>query len=239
MTDTAKPALEGEILPPETNTAPQETAPCDLALPLPPEATDVTLDRALLGQWRYWGAARTINAYRKMVEAGISSVHAQENFLAARSQLEAEQERWAQRDLARDIVKIGIETQHQKSLVQRSAAATALIDSEVLLEQAKDRKEAMELLRIIAANNRETERLRSEVEKEKAQQELEELRGGKPASFNRKLRLLEDAKRNYAEFHAAKEKDIESYGGEDKLPEFLVSMYRQLEADLAFGLEEG
>lgn len=235
MADESK-ARYGDVLGPDENASVGHQS-SGLALRLPPGVRDMSLSRAILGQLPYWGARRTIDAYRQMIEAGLQTVAVQKDFYKATRELEMEKERWQNRDIYREGAKLEALAYLDGVKIQRNAAAAAVEDSEVFLQQAKDRRAAMELLRVIEANNREAERLASEREMEEEQQRLDEVRGGRGASFRQKLRRMEEAKQNYAELMEAKAADAVTYGGEENIPEFLIGMYEQMEADLMFTME--
>lgn len=225
----------GEILSPKSVQA-EPGQGGGLAVQMPPVVRNMPLSRAILGQLPYWGARRTIDAYRRMVDAGTDSLRTQTNFLEANRNLEAEKGRWENRAAYRQAAMLEADAFLDEQQTRRNGAAISKIQSEQMLTLAREQDE--ELALIIAKNNQEAERLASERRLEEERQKLHETQGGRSASFHQKMRRMQEAKQNFDEIEAAKKADIEKYRGEENLPEFLSSMYVQMEADLSFDLDE-
>jgi hypothetical protein len=225
----------GEVFEPHQNDA----APGgpDLSLQMPPSVKGMTLGKALLGQLPYWGAKRTMDAYRRYIESGVEMVEAQKAFYSSSRQLAMEKERWKNRDTYREGIRQEAAAFLDGMLEQRNVAEASRIQSEMFLKAAKNEQAAEEVLEMIAENNRQTQLLESERKREEAERAAEDARGGQSASFRQKMRAMKSAEQNYAELMESKTEDIEKYGGEEKFPAYLVAMYSQLEADLGFGLE--
>ena len=234
MSEREKP-LEGEILGPEKSSR-KRPDPDQLVMQLPPDVPGMTLDRAILGKLQYWGARRTIDAYRKMIEAGTQSVQAQAEFLEAGRELIREEARLNKREEYREAARLEADEFLDRQKTRRNAAEVERLTSEHLLAIAREQDE--ELAKVIAKNNQEAERLRSERALEEERQKLNETQGGRSATFQQRMRRMREAKQNYTELQTAKAEDIEKYGGEENLPEFLQHMYDQIEADLLHQMDE-
>lgn len=233
MTDERKnPPLDGEVLPAETRHRADDRG--GIMLQLPPDVEGMGLSKALFGQLPYWGAKRTIDAYRKAVESGVIAIKANQAFYEAKRDLEMEKERWNKRDIYRQAAAEEAEVYLEGVLAARARAGVLRLEAEELLAAAKDRQKAQDLYQQIAENNRQAELRRSERMLEEEEQKLAEVQGGRKGSFKQKMRNMQRAKEEYEELRVERAKAIKEYGSEEDLPEWLVTGFDQLEADLAF-----
>lgn len=223
--DDVKPVLSGQVLGPETG--PDRQAGLQMPLHFPPGVKGMGLGHALLGQVPYWGLKRSIDAYRLAVESGVAAVRVVREYHVEMRELEAEKERWANRQTYRDAAKLEAQILFENVKAAKNLAIAARMDSEMTVQAANDRLEAAEVIRVIQKNNLEADRIRSE---RMVQEEREGLSG--QGDFKKKLRNLEQSKKDYVDLMAAKAADIEEHGGEEKLPEFLATMYERLEEQL-------
>lgn len=220
-----KPILSGEVLGPDGREGHQHGL--ELPLHFPPGVRGMGLGQALLGQVPYWGLKRSIDAYRRAVESGVAAVRVVRDYHVAMRELEDEKERWGNRQTYRDAAKLEAQILYEKVTTAKNLSIAARMDSELTVQAAKDRLEAAEVIRIIQKNNLEADRIRSE---RAVQEEREGLSG--QGDFKKKLRNLEQSKKDYADLMAAKAADIDEHDGEENLPEFLITMYERLEDQL-------
>jgi hypothetical protein len=207
----------------------------ELPLQMPPGVTGMQLGQALLGQIPYWGLKRSLDAYRRAVESGVQALRVAGEYYEARRELEMEKARWENRDIYRDAAALEAMTLYEKLKTAQNLAIAGRIDSQERVQAATDRQQAAEIIRLIEKNNREAENARAELRKLEAEEELADLKGGRGnGSFRKKLRAAEQAKIDYDEMMASKAEHIKEYGGEDKLPAYLRTLYENLEEDLGF-----
>jgi len=236
MTDDQKRIHYGEML--SGSSGSDGGGDGDLSLRLPPSIKGMTMGQAILGQLPYWGAKRTIDAYRRVLQSGVETLGVQRDFYKAVRVTDSEKERWKNQDVYREGVKEEATTYLETMVEQRNMATASRIKSEIFLQGAKDEQAAAETLRMIADNNRQAELFESQRKKEEAEQAAEDARSGTSASFRQKMQAIKVAEQNYAELMADKQSAIEKYGSEDKIPPPLMAMYQQLEADLGFSLDD-
>lgn len=235
MSEEDKQVRYGEVLEPHQDSRPPKGA--DLSLQMPARVPGMTLGKALLGQLPYWGAKRTMDAYRRFIESGVEMVEAQTAFYEGSRTLALEKERWKNRDTYREGIRQEAAAFLDGMLEQRNVAEASRIKSEMFLQSAKNEQAAADVLEMIAENNRQAELFASERKREEAERAAEDARGGQSASFRQKMRAMKSAEQNYAELMEAKAEDIEKYGSEEAFPHFLTAMYQQMEADLGFALD--
>lgn len=236
MSDGKKPdeVITGEIV--DRDMSGEARNALDLKLQLPPGPEAVSLGAALLHQYRYWGLTRTMNAYRRAVESGVAAVNVQAEFYQAARRVETEKARWENREQYREAARMEAEAliAHVEADIEDARVRKA--QSALELRGLNEQLSAAGMLEEIAENNRAAELARAKRLRREEEQRLEELEGGasKTSDFKERRARMEQARQDYEELMAEKEADIEKYGGEDNLPDWLVTMYEQLEDELAF-----
>ena len=106
MTDE-KRVLTGEIVSDDMGGAGPDM---QVPLQMPPGVQGMTLGQALLGQTRYWGYRRAINAYRRAVEDKVDMVRAVTNLYGAIEDLEAQKISFGLRDERHEIARLNVLT---------------------------------------------------------------------------------------------------------------------------------
>ena len=178
-------------------------------LALPPNAPQMSLGEALFGVIPYWGVKRTIDAYRRAVNAGASATQAVTALYAAMSDLEVEKERWENVDLLRERARLDIEADLMRA---KSAHTRALMEHEAVETEAALADLRQELVRV----GLEAKLAQAQREKLKAEEMLDELDA--PSSrMERKLREATRLREQFKEFVAYRDNAIQEAGGLDKL----------------------
>ena len=231
MTDE-KRVLTGEIVSDDIGGAGPDM---QVPLQMPPGVQGMTLGQALLGQTRYWGYRRAINAYRRAVEDKVDMVRAVTNLYGAIEDLEAQKISFGLRDERHEIARLNVLTKLDGHRAARKMAEAQVFESELVLAAAKKRKAAQETLELFEQYNREAEVARAERLKLEEEQRLKDVKDGtEGGTFRKKLKEMERAKRDYDEMMQTKAEHITEFGGEDKLPGYLKTLYDNLEEDLGF-----
>ncbi|WP_372923084.1 hypothetical protein [Roseovarius sp.] len=229
MNDEAKPdeVISGEII--DGDTSGEARSALDLKLELPPAPEGVSLGAALLHQYRYWGLARTLNAYRRAVESGVAAVNIQTEFYQASRLVAMEKGRWENREQYREAARMEADV-----LLENVKARKA--ESELELRRLQEQLAAVGMLEEIAKNNRAAELARAKRLRREEEQRLEELESGTPkkSNFKEHLAQLEQSRQDYEELMDVKKADIERYGGEENLPDWLATTYETFEEHLGF-----
>ena len=221
-----------EILPPEKDDKRAGAS----ALEFPELNPDMKLGLALQARLRYWGYRRTLDTYRTVVASGLDLTQSLSALYRAKRELEEEKERWGNVDTYREGVVKEAEAFLRNAQARYLAAEENEIEAKISLQAAKDRLAALKVLRKIDENDRAAEAARAETRRLEAERQLEEARnGGRGSSYRERRRQLEQQRKDYEALMADKQADIEKYGGEDKLPQQLKTLYENAEDDLGFG----
>ena len=223
-----------EIMPPDSGRPGEDGR----ALQFPELAPNMALGLAFTERLRYWGYRRTMDTYRAAVASGIDLTQSLSTLYRARRELEQEKERLANIDTYRAGAAMEAEIFLRDIKARYLAAEENEIEGKIKLQAAKDRLAALEVLRKIEENDRAADEARAELRRLDAEQKLEEARGGGGASgYRSRRRQFEQQRKDYEALMADKQADIEKYGGEDKLPQWLRTFYRKAEDDMGFDEE--
>lgn len=235
MTEDEQPSVSGVVVDDDEEPRSGNGFAMKVPLQMPPGIQGMNLGTALLNQTRYWGYRRAINAYRKAVEDKTAMVQAVSSFYRGIADMDESKVRWEHRTEARETTRQKILAELDDSHTDRNHAKARRIESELVVEAAEQKRKSNEILLLINQYNLEAEQMTAERNKLDAARELAAARNGRGESiFQKKLRAVEDAKRDYDEMMAAKAEHVKEYGGEDKMPAYLRTLYQNLEEDLAF-----
>lgn len=226
--------LTGEIVSDDDDTS----RALDLKLQRPPGAETVPFATALLQQYRYWGLRRTLDTYRKAVESGVAAVNVQADFYKAARNVEVEKARWENREEYREAARREAAALIAHTDADIQDAKTRKARSELELRGLQGQLAAAAIIEEIAENNRAAELARAKRLRREEERRLEggsgDNGGGKANDFKTKRAAIQQARADYEELMAEKEKDIKKYGGEENLPDWVMNMYETLEDDLGF-----
>lgn len=249
MTDEDDKPPKIAVLPP--GTAGQDG---DMRLTLPPDVEGMTLGKALLGQWQYWGLARSIKACRRAVDERVNLSRSVTEFYQQEVSRGEAQARWLNIDMFREAAVNDVERHLKQSQADLTEAERNVVRAQRELEEEQRRLDEATRMReadktAFAADPELRKRIRQAqldreeadalIEKEKAEGRLAEVENSTGGSHRQRMRSMERAKKYYAELMAEKEKDIERYGGWEKMPEFLQHMYEQYEVQIFQDGSEG
>ena len=232
MTKRSASENKAEILPPEK----QDKRAGASALEFPALKPDMELGMALRERLRYWGYRRTLDTYRTVIASGLDVTQSLSALYRAKRELEEEKVRWEHVDTYRKGVAKEADAFLRDARARYVAAEENEIEAKISLQAAKDRLAALKVLRTIEEADRAAEAARAETRRLDAERQLEEARnGGRGSSYRERRRQLEQQRKDYEALMADKQADIEKYGGEDKLPQQLKTLYENAEDDLGFG----
>lgn len=213
----------------------------DLHLRQPPDAETVPLSTALLQQYRYWGVRRTLDTYRKAIESGVGALRVTEEFYKAARDVDVEKARWGNRAQYRDAARLEADALIVRAQAEIEDAKVRKARSELELRGLQRQLAAATIMEEIEENNRAADLARAKRLRREEERRLEGGHGGhggkKPNDFSAKRAAIQQARADYEELMAEKAKDVDKYGGEDNLPDWVVSMYETLEDDLGFRFE--
>ena len=213
--------------------SPAAAIPLDTEMPtgsltLPPGAG---LIQSLVGQLPYWGMARTIRACRKMMEEKGALVTATTQLGQALLEHEKQKALWENRTAIVEAVKVEVGAKLDRAYQSQAEATLAREDAEAKLAAARRSR----------AQNEETNAAHGKADfyeakrrADEAQRRYEDRLDGSDSSFRREMQQMNENKRNYEVLMKEKAADIERYGGEDKIPDFLRAFYDNLEDKLSF-----
>lgn len=229
--DEDEKIVRGEIFPDDDGTASRR----GMHVQMPPDVSDISLGAALLQQYRYWGIRRTIDAYRSAIESGVSALNLQTEFYSAMRTLDAEKARWEERDQYRAAARMEAQALIASVEADIVEAKVRKQRSEQELRNLEQQEAARAMLKEIEENNRAAELARAKRARQEEVKRLENAQNGNiDSGFAERRARLEQARKDYEELMAAKAEDIEHYGGETNLPDYLQTMYEKLEDELGF-----
>lgn len=232
MSDGDRSGLNGEVLGPERAEGLEKFLAQQLELPA---GIQMGLPLAVVSRLRAWGVKRTIDAYRQVMESQLATMQVRRAQYDAGIEVVKAQERWKHADKYREAARHEAEAYLERAREAKLLAEAARMEGEERVQAARDRRDASEIVRLIERNNLEAEKAQAERRKIEAEAQLAAAKDGSGNStFRRTLRDLEDAKRDYDELMASKQAHEAEYGGAEKMPAYLRTLYENLENDLAF-----
>jgi len=179
-----------------------------------------------------FGAVRAIRSVRKTVEEKTALVSAERQLGHELIELEKQKEKWNSLDSIREGVRTDIQAALSASKANKNRAEVELVQSEIELNLVKKRQADLGLLNETEAAIRQAERDEMKARAADAKRRLEQGDATPPKPHSPEA--MAQLKKDYEEVAAMKRADIEKYGSEEKLPEFLRAAYEQAEDRLGF-----
>ena len=179
-----------------------------------------------------FGLSTAIRSVRKTVEEKTALVSAERLLGQELVELEKQKEKWAN---ISTIVE-GVKTDTQAALVSSQAhmnkAKVELVQSKIELKLVEKRLADLELLEETEAAAREAQRYEMKARAAEAKARFE--KSETPPKKADGSENIAELKKEYDDVMAMKKADVEKYGSDEKMPEFLRAAYERAEDKLGF-----
>ena len=179
-----------------------------------------------------FGVARAIRSVRKTVEEKTALVSAERQLGQELIELQKQKEKWANLSTIIAGVRTDIEGALLGSQANKNRAQVELVQSKIELKLVEKRLADLELLEETEAAIREAERYEMKARAAEAKAQFE--RGGKTSLNPNGAEAIAQLKKDYEEVMAMKLADLQKYGSEEQMPEFLRAIYERAEDKIGF-----
>lgn len=179
-----------------------------------------------------FGLVRAIRSVRKTVEEKSALVSAERQLGEELIALEKQREKWANIDIIIEGVRTDTEAGLLSSHANKNRAQVSLVQSKIELKLAEKRLADLELLEETEAAMRAQDRYEMKARAAEAKARFEAAESSPKGADSPEH--IEKLKKEFEEIMALKRADIEKYGSEENMPEFLRAAYDRAEDRLGF-----